>query len=557
MAIDFENPEVRKRLIRLLIENTPVAYIVLDKEYRVQFINDFFLKFRKLEKEKVMGQHCYSISNGGVPCAQCAVRQSIETGEKVQILRKDTLPDGTVRYMDDISIPLRKNKRSKKFDYLLEIMINRTKEKLLQEKTQELFLRVVDLLVATLEEKDFYTSTHSRDVSRIAAKLASYMGMSDDEIFVIELAGLLHDIGKVYVSYDIINKTSKLDDDEFKEIQKHPAGTAKLLEGLGSFAIIKDISASHHEKWNGFGYPNRVAGENIPYGARILAIADTYDAMTSTRSYRKALDHAVALEEIKNNAGTQFDPELAMAFVKMAEEVYLSRDALTAKDLSKKTRNCSACVDVERKIKKQKKNSKSPAESMDEKRGVDDLLNDDFFIEQIYANTPAYYTVIDEQFNVLYVSDSIERDLKIPRKKLLTMRCFEVNNKNMKCFAVKNGVLACPSVRAFQTGTVQTGNVVEDAGDDKMYFDIFSVPTQFETKSGEVKRCVVEILFDRTNETKLQLAIEKDIRHVVDLLTEISGYVDPGSAENLSSMSEGYCSLDRYLQDVEQLVQLG
>ncbi|MBP8784811.1 MAG: hypothetical protein KBH12_04955 [Synergistaceae bacterium] len=154
VSIDFNNPEVMRRVVRLLIENTPVAYIVLDKEYRVHYINDFFLKFRKLDKEKVIGQKCYAISNGGVPCDHCAVRQSIDSGENVAILRKDVLPDGTVRYMDDISIPLRKNNaKTGEFDYLLELMINRTKEMLLFEKTQDLFLRVVELLVHSLEKK--------------------------------------------------------------------------------------------------------------------------------------------------------------------------------------------------------------------------------------------------------------------------------------------------------------------------------------------------------------------------------------------------------------------
>ena len=154
VSIDFNNPEVMRRVVRLLIENTPVAYIVLDKEYRVHYINDFFLKFRKLDKEKVIGQKCYAISNGGVPCDHCVVRQSIDSGENVAILRKDVLPDGTVRYMDDISIPLRKNNaKTGEFDYLLELMINRTKAMLLFEKTQDLFLRVVELLVHSLEKK--------------------------------------------------------------------------------------------------------------------------------------------------------------------------------------------------------------------------------------------------------------------------------------------------------------------------------------------------------------------------------------------------------------------
>lgn len=554
MAIDFNNPEVMKRIVRLLIENTPVAYIVLDKDYSVHYINDFFLKFRKLEKEKVIGQKCYAISNGGIPCEHCAVRQSIASGKNVAILRKDTLPDGTIRYMDDVAIPLRrKDSKTGEFDYLLELMINRTKEMLLFEKTQDLFLRVVDLLVHSLEKKDVYTSTHSRDVSRISAKLARYIGMSDEEVFAIELAGLLHDIGKVYVAYDIINKPSKLDDEEFKEIQKHPAGSAKLLENLNGFASIKEMAANHHEKWNGKGYPNGLKGEDISVGARILAIADTYDAMTSTRSYRKGLSHETAIEEIIRFKEIQFAPEEADAFVRMTEELYPSRETLLEKG-SKKDKKKDKKGQVERLLAQNQGGQAGEISTEANNAKLDEILSDDVFIQQIYENTPAFYTIIDDQFNVLYVSNSIVNALGISREELTCMKCFEVNNKNMKCFEVNNGVLACPSVRAFQTGMVQTGKVTEAFGDDEMHFDIFSVPTELDGVDGKKKRCVIEILFDRTEEVKLRMSIERDIKHIVDLLTEISGYVDPDSDGGLNKMVEDYGSIDKYLQDIEALV---
>ena len=555
VSIDFNNPEVMRRVVRLLIENTPVAYIVLDKEYRVHYINDFFLKFRKLDKEKVIGQKCYAISNGGVPCDHCAVRQSIDSGENVAILRKDVLPDGTVRYMDDISIPLRKNNaKTGEFDYLLELMINRTKEMLLFEKTQDLFLRVVELLVHSLEKKDVYTSNHSRDVSRISAKLARYMGMNDDEVFVIELAGLLHDIGKVYVADEIIIKPSKLDDAEFKEIQKHPAGSAKLLEKLNGFATIKEMAANHHEKWNGKGYPGGLQGEAISVGARILAIADTYDAMTSDRSYRKGLSHETAIEEIIRFKEIQFAPQEADAFVRMAEELYPSREALVEKGSKKSNKKCPK-GQVERLIQNnQGESASSTAEANSAK--LEEMVSDDVFIQQIYENTPAFYTIIDDQFNVLYVSDSIVKALGMSREQLTCMKCFEVNNKNMKCFTVKNGVLTCPSVRAFQTGTVQMGNVTEAFGDDELHFDIFSAPIYLQNTDGEEKQYVMEILFDRTEEVKLRQAIEKDIKHIVDLLTEISGYVEPESDGEFNKLREHYGSIDKYLQDVEALVSL-
>ncbi len=182
---------------------------------------------------EVLGERCYNLSNNGVPCELCAVRNAIESGTSRYVLRRDVLPDGTVRYMDDYAIPLKKDGESS-FDYILEIMINRTGEMLLRERTNEMLLNIVKTLVSVLDKKDPYTSEHSRDVSAICARFMKFLGFDGEEVFVARLAGLLHDIGKVYIPDDVINKPARLSDEEYTPIKAHSVAVEEIVRNSGT-----------------------------------------------------------------------------------------------------------------------------------------------------------------------------------------------------------------------------------------------------------------------------------------------------------------------------------
>ena len=175
-------------------------------------------------------------------------------------------------------------------------------------------------LVVTLEAKDPYTQLHSDRVTKISIQIARVMGCSDEEVETISFAGLLHDIGKIGISDAILQKKGRLTDEEYIAIKAHPEIGAKILEPMGMLPQEKAIIRHHHERWDGLGYPDKLAGTNIPFLARIVSLADAYDAMTSNRVYRKALPHHVALEEIKRNAWYQFDGNIVKAFVALCEE---------------------------------------------------------------------------------------------------------------------------------------------------------------------------------------------------------------------------------------------
>jgi HD-GYP domain-containing protein (c-di-GMP phosphodiesterase class II) len=145
--------------------------------------------------------------------------------------------------------------------------------------------------------------------------LAAALNCSVQETYEIELSALLHDIGKIGIPDSILGKPSRLETNEFEIMKSHPARSAKILEKITSFKNLIPGIKFHHERYDGLGYPDGLAGENIPLAARIVLIADTYDAMTSTRPYRKGLDHQIAVNEIKKCSGSQFDPYLVEVFL--------------------------------------------------------------------------------------------------------------------------------------------------------------------------------------------------------------------------------------------------
>lgn len=185
---------------------------------------------------------------------------------------------------------------------------------------RELFFTTIKSISNALDAKDTYTHGHSHRVTLYSLILAKEMNLDDEMLEEIETAGLLHDIGKIGIPEDILCKPGKLTDEEYQIIQGHAPGGKKILNSIPGLKNVALWISCHHEKWNGRGYPNGMKEEEIPLPSRILSVADTYDAMTSNRSYRKGLPHEVAVEEIKSCGGTQFDPGVIEAFLRVEEK---------------------------------------------------------------------------------------------------------------------------------------------------------------------------------------------------------------------------------------------
>ena len=226
--------------------------------------------------------------------------------------------------------------KSNKFDQLLLLIesalrsveqmktIKKINEEL-KEKNEEIekaYLESIETLRYTVEAKDSYTRGHSDRVSAFSVLIGKYLGLSEGDLRILRIGGLFHDIGKIGVPDSVLLKEGKLTDDEYSEIKNHPSIGKQILSNATIFKDMIPIVYHHHEKFDGTGYPEGLKGDQIPYFARITAVADTFDAMTSNRSYRKALPLDVVRNEIEKCSGKQFDPDIAKVFLDILDYHY-------------------------------------------------------------------------------------------------------------------------------------------------------------------------------------------------------------------------------------------
>ena len=188
------------------------------------------------------------------------------------------------------------------------------------DNLKSLSLEVMEALAHTIDAKDKYTNGHSIRVAKYARMIAERMGLTSEECENIYYMGLLHDIGKIGVPNEIINKPSGLTDEEYDVIKTHPGIGYDILSEMKSHPTLGQGAHWHHERYDGKGYPDHLAGEEIPVESRIIAVADSYDAMTSNRSYRKYLSQEKVRSEIEKNSGTQFDPEIAKCMLAIIDD---------------------------------------------------------------------------------------------------------------------------------------------------------------------------------------------------------------------------------------------
>jgi diguanylate cyclase (GGDEF)-like protein/putative nucleotidyltransferase with HDIG domain len=183
-------------------------------------------------------------------------------------------------------------------------------------------------LARAVDARDAYTGEHSAEVGELAARLAARMGLASEQTELLRLAGSLHDVGKLAIPEDILRKPGPLSEAERIVLERHPQIGFRMLDSLGVEPVASWV-LHHHERWDGAGYPNRLAGDDIPLGARILFVADAYDAMTTDRVYRRRLSDAAALRELERCAGTQFDPDVVAALkAELAESAHPQLEAV-------------------------------------------------------------------------------------------------------------------------------------------------------------------------------------------------------------------------------------
>ena len=187
-------------------------------------------------------------------------------------------------------------------------------------ENESLFQHVIQTIAEAIDAKDTYTNGHSGRVADYSREIAKRYGYSEQKQKDIYMMGLLHDVGKIGVPDAVINKPAKLNDEEYELIKNHPVMGARILKNIKEMPSLATGARWHHERYDGKGYPDGLSGSEIPEEARIIAVADAYDAMSSRRSYREPLPQGVVREEIMKGKGTQFDPEFAQIMLEMIDE---------------------------------------------------------------------------------------------------------------------------------------------------------------------------------------------------------------------------------------------
>ena len=317
-------------LITAALKQLPEGIIIVDREDRIVFANKKAEEVRGVEAEDILGEdvrRCH-------PAKSCErveraldhireKRDAVFTRMVVDRFRDRTYENTYAGLVDDDGSSLGLLLLTRDVTERLELeratalhmqTLSDEIEKLNRD-LHKLFVASMTTLVHVLEAKDPYTKGHSERVSEIARTMAQHVWGVLPETSQLTLAGQLHDIGKVAIRTEVLNKPEPLEEHERDHIREHPVAGAHILSPLIELSGVIKAVRHHHERFDGEGYPDRLAGNHIPEKARVLAIADAYDAMTSNRPYRRALDPELAAKEIQAKAGKQFDPEWVELFL--------------------------------------------------------------------------------------------------------------------------------------------------------------------------------------------------------------------------------------------------
>lgn len=294
-----------------------------EKENAVAFrvgSNEFLIDIQSNDSEKLM-----ELAKG--------IQQNVKRNapEKPRVLQPITFSIGISMYpksATDFSELLKQvekasffaKKNGKNRIEMYETGLEGNTEKTSRDKTYEQIAPTIFALMAAIDAKDSYTFKHSTLVSEYAVLLAKEIGLQNNEIQILKEAGLLHDIGKIGIPESILMKQGKLTSEEYEIMKKHVTNSIEMIHFLPDMSYVIPAVLSHHERYDGKGYPRGIAGEEIPLLGRILAVCDSFEAMISKRSYKEAMTMEYAMEELEANKGTQFDPKLADAFIKLVKE---------------------------------------------------------------------------------------------------------------------------------------------------------------------------------------------------------------------------------------------
>ena len=295
-----------------ILDNSPISYVILEVDGTVSYTNP--TTNAVWGEQDLLEKNIFDLSNAHTAQYMRRLKMAMEGAPQSLESYKHVSDGHAAKYLDITLVPCETD-RDGHVVRLLQITSDVTKETLLRQQLEESYLHIVRSLASALDARDKYTRFHSANVKYYVEMILKELSIGADTAADILIAAELHDIGKIGVPDSILKKEGSLTTEEADIMKKHPIIGAEILQGIDSHRKIAGMIFHHHEKMDGTGYPAGLSGDEIPFGAQVIAIADAYDAMTTDRVYRAARSPAEALNELLACKGTHFSPALADIFV--------------------------------------------------------------------------------------------------------------------------------------------------------------------------------------------------------------------------------------------------
>lgn len=311
-------PIPHQMLPESVLDGFPCPIIKIDRNFRLLYHNPAARALHGPAPEKTPPPHCYEWLKLSQRCPQCPVEQAFQNGQPATNQKCSVTSDHRLIRVEQTAIPV--------FDacgdveYVLEIDLDTTPLMTLQWDYEVDFVQTMFAFAELIEKRDIYTGRHSEKTRDVALKLGRALELDTTQLDDLSTISLLHDIGKVGIPETILLKKGPLTSEERQQIETHAQLGHDVLCKINRFQQIANSILCHHEWFNGQGYPNGIKGEEIPWLARILSVADVFEALTADRVYRSALPRAKALAIIRDGSGSQFDPQVVDALLQLNAE---------------------------------------------------------------------------------------------------------------------------------------------------------------------------------------------------------------------------------------------
>lgn len=306
-----------KRIAAIIEEHTPKEALI--SRYGGEEFGIYYPNYTRQELQTAIEEIRKAVENKFLLSTEIKEFLTVSVGASLYKEHGDNLEDVIARAFDSVN-HCKQSGRNKSIIYSETEQRLDQVQKNVQDKIKEAYLSSTYALAATIDAKDHYTFGHSNNVAEISVALAKEINVKESDIETIRNAGLLHDIGKVGIPESVLLKRGYLSDQEMETMRSHVVQSINIIKHIPNLVDTIPIIISHHERYDGGGYPRGISGENIPLLGRVICIADSFDAMTTDRPYRKGLSLDQALFELKKNAGTQFDPVLVEHFIEMVNK---------------------------------------------------------------------------------------------------------------------------------------------------------------------------------------------------------------------------------------------